>query len=216
MSEVAAIWPVPELRLPGAEIPDDALDRPPLRWPLTIKERDTDEDRAASRRLGAIFRAHYSELHALVMRYVRTRALSEEIIQDAFLAVWQRRFAWTPEMDLKAYVFQTAHNRALNHLRRDRVEIDWQHLVAERREEGGLSQYTVDAREAADVDEMVELMQRAVRSLPARVQRTIVLRLQFHLTNAEIAEVMGVTVKAVERNITRGLKSLRLAFRRPE
>ena len=62
----------------------------------------------------------------------------------------------------------------------------------------------------------VELMQRAVRSLPARVQRTIVLRLQFHLTNAEIAEVMGVTVKAVERNITRGLKSLRLAFRRPE
>jgi RNA polymerase sigma-70 factor (ECF subfamily) len=119
-------------------------------------------------------------------------------------------------MDLKAYVFQTAHNRALNHLRRDRVEIDWQHLVAERREEWGLSQYTVDARDAVDIDEMVELMQRAVRSLPARVQRTIVLRLQYHLTNAEIAEVMGVTVKAVERTITRGLKTLRLAFRRPE
>lgn len=79
-----------------------------------------------------------------------------------------------------------------------------------------MSQYTVDARHAADVDEMVELMQRAVRSLPKRVQRTIVLRLQFHLTNAEIAEVMGVTVKAVERNITRGLKTLRLAFRRSE
>jgi DNA-directed RNA polymerase specialized sigma24 family protein len=47
------------------------------------------------------------------------------------------------------------------------------------------------------------------------VQRTIVLRLQFHLTNAEIAEVMDVTVKAVERNITRGLKTLRLAFRKP-
>jgi RNA polymerase sigma-70 factor (ECF subfamily) len=216
MSEVAAIWPVPELRLPDAEILDDALERPPLRWPLTIRERDTDEDRAASRRLGAIFRAHYSELHAVVVRYVRTRALAEEIIQDAFLAVWQRRFAWTPEMDLKAYVFQTAHNRALNHIRRDRVEIDWQQLVAARREEWGVSQYAVDAHDAADVDETIELVQRAVLSLPPRVQRTIVLRLQYHLTNAEIAEVMGVSVKAVERNITRGLKTLRLAVRRPD
>lgn len=216
MSEVAAIWPVPELRLPDAETLDDALERPPLRWPLTIRERDTDEDRAASRRLGAIFRAHYSELQAVVLRYVRTRALAEEIIQDAFLAVWQRRFAWTPEMDLKAYVFQTAHNRALNHIRRDRIEIDWQQLVAARREEWGVSQYAVDAHDAADVDEMVELVQRAVLSLPPRVQRTIVLRLQYHLTNAEIAEVMGVSVKAVERNITRGLKTLRLAVRRPD
>jgi RNA polymerase sigma-70 factor (ECF subfamily) len=214
MSEVIGVWPVPELHLPDTETLDDSPDRPPLRWPLTIRERDTDEDRAASRRLGAIFRAHYSELHSLVVRYVRTRALAEEIIQDAFLAVWQRRFAWTPEMDLKAYVFQTAHNRALNHLRRERIEIDWQHLVAARREEWGMSQYAVDAHEAADVDEMVELMQRAVRSLSPRVQRTIVLRLQFHLTNAEIAEVMDVTVKAVERNITRGLKTLRLAFRK--
>ena len=216
MSEVAAIWPVPELRLPDAETLDDALERPPLRWPLTIKERDTDEDRAASRRLGAIFRAYYSELHAMVVRYVRTHALAEEIIQDAFLAVWQRRFAWTPEMDLKAYVFQTAHNRALNHIRRDRIEIDWQELVAARREEWGMSQYAVDAHENADVDEMVELVQRAVLSLPPRVQRTIALRLQYHLTNAEIAEVMGVSVKAVERNITRGLKALRLAFRAPD
>ncbi|HXE59940.1 MAG TPA: sigma-70 family RNA polymerase sigma factor [Gemmatimonadaceae bacterium] len=216
MSEVAAIWPVPELRLPDAETLDDALERPPLRWPLTIKERDTDEDRAASRRLGAIFRAYYSELHAMVVRYVRTHALAEEIIQDAFLAVWQRRFAWTPEMDLKAYVFQTAHNRALNHIRRDRIEIDWQELVAARREEWGMSQYAVDAHENADVDEMVELVQRAVLSLPPRVQRTIALRLQYHLTNVEIAEVMGVSVKAVERNITRGLKALRLAFRAPD
>lgn len=216
MSEVAAIWPVPELRLPDAETLDDALERPPLRWPLTIKERDTDEDRAASRRLGAIFRAYYSELHAMVVRYVRTHALAEEIIQDAFLAVWQRRFAWTPEMDLKAYVFQTAHNRALNHIRRDRIEIDWQELVAARREEWGMSQYAVDAHENADVDEMVDLVQRAVLSLPPRVQRTIALRLQYHLTNAEIAEVMGVSVKAVERNITRGLKALRLAFQAPD
>jgi RNA polymerase sigma-70 factor, ECF subfamily len=64
----------------------------------------------------------------------------------------------------------------------------------------------------ADVDEMIEKMQSAVSALPKRVRRTIILRLQWHLTNAEIAEVMGIGVKAVERNITRGFKALREAL----
>ena len=227
MSELAALWPVPDLVLPrvgsvdGARVqlidryrapggkPPSESDRIPIHWPLTIKERDTDDDRDAAALLGAIFRAHYSELFALVHRYVRSRALTEEIIQDAFLAVWKRRPLWAANMDVKAYVFRTAHNRALNHLRRDRVEIDWQRLVAERREEWGMSQYASDARLTADVNETIELMQHAVGRLPKRVRRTIILRLHFHLTNAEIAEVMGISTKAVERNITRGLKALR-------
>lgn len=186
---------------------------PPLdSWPLTINERGADDDRQAAAQLGPIFRTHYAELFALVYRYVRARALAEEIIQDAFLAVWKRRESWGADMDIKAYVFQTARHRAFNYLRRERVELNWQRLVAARREDWGMSQYATDAGVMADVDEMIEKMQSAVSTLPKRVRRTIVLRLQWHLTNAEIAEVMGIGVKAVERNITRGLKTLREAL----
>lgn len=181
----------------------------PVRRPLTIHEGGSADDRTAARQLGAIFRAHYSELFALVYRYVRARALAEEIIQDAFLAVWQKRHTWGPAMDVKAYVFQTVHHRALNRLRRERVELNWQRLIAARREEWGVSQYATDSRVITDVDETIEKMQRAIDGLPRRVRRTIILRLQRHLTNAEIAEVMGISIKAVERNITRGLKALR-------
>jgi RNA polymerase sigma-70 factor, ECF subfamily len=186
---------------------------PPLdRWPLTISERGADEDRQAAAQLGPIFRSHYAELFALVYHYVRSRALAEEIIQDAFLAVWKRRKVWGADMDIKAYVFKTAHHRALNYLRRERVELNWQRLVSARREEWGMSQFASDAGVMADVDEMIEKMQSAVSALPKRVRRTIILRLQWHLTNAEIAEVMGIGVKAVERNITRGFKALREAL----
>ena len=183
---------------------------PPLDcWPLTINERGADEDREAAAQLGPIFRTHYAELFGLVYHYIRSRALAEEIIQDAFLAVWKRRQLWGAEMDIKAYVFRTAHHRALNYLRRERVEINWQRLVAARREKWGMSQFASDAGVMADVDEMIGKMQSAVSALPRRVRRTIILRLQWHLTNAEIAEVMGIGIKAVERNITRGLKALR-------
>jgi RNA polymerase sigma-70 factor, ECF subfamily len=186
---------------------------PPLdRWPLTINERSADEDQQAAAQLSPIFRTHYAELFALVYHYVRSRALAEEIIQDAFLAVWKRRQLWGAEMDVKAYVFKTAHHRALNFLRRERVELNWQRLIAARREEWGMSQFASDAGVMADVDEMIQKMQTAVGALPKRVRRTIILRLQWHLTNAEIAEVMGIGLKAVERNITRGLKALREAL----
>jgi len=186
---------------------------PPIdSWPLTINERGAGEDSEAAAKLGPIFRTHYAELFALVYHYVRSRALAEEIIQDAFLAVWKRRHSWGPDMDVKAYVFRTAHHRALNHLRRARVELNWQRLVAARREEWGMSQYASDAGVMADVDEMIEKMHQAVSALPKRVRRTIILRLQWHLTNAEIAEVMGIGIKAVERNITRGLRALRQAL----
>lgn len=228
MSETIAVWPVPELVPPSVDPFDDPLawlagvlappdssreaDRTWVRRPLTIRERESDGDREAAVRLGAVFETHYRELYAFVHRYVHSRALAEEIIQDAFLAVWQRRRTWGEHMDVKAYVFQTARNRALNFLRRERVELDWQRLVAARRDAWGMSQYTSDSRLVADVDEMIEHMQRAVGALPRRVRRTIILRLQWHLTNAEIGEVMGISAKAVERNVTRGLKALREAL----
>jgi len=186
---------------------------PPLaRWPLTIRERGAEDDREAAAQLGAIFRANYTELFELVVHYVDSRALAEEIIQDTFLAVWKRRRMWGPEMDVKAYVFQTARHRALNHLRRARIELNWQQLLAARRDEWGMSQYATDARVMADVDEVLEQMRRAVNVLPKRIRRTIILRLQWNLTNAEIAEVMGIGLSAVEKNISRALKALRKAL----
>ena len=131
------------------------------------------------------------------------------------LALWQRRNRWGEGdlADLKNYLFVASRNRAVSLLRRQRVEDTWRGGVALGRHETGLGRFTAAAGAASEADPvLVERVERAMAGLPARARETITLRIRRQLTNAEIGEVMGITVKAVERNITRALEALRVAL----
>jgi RNA polymerase sigma factor (sigma-70 family) len=81
-----------------------------------------DAQRAA---FEALFRAHYDGLLRFANRYVRSRAEAEELVHDVLLQVWIRRDALGPSHELKTYLFRATYNRALNHLRRRRIERLW-------------------------------------------------------------------------------------------
>src|SRR5256885_14212682 len=70
----------------------------------------------------AIFRQWYAPLVATTAALLRDRGPAEEIVQDVMLELWRRRESLTLEQSLRAYLFQASRNRALNHLRRLRVE----------------------------------------------------------------------------------------------
>src|SRR5258708_11259229 len=70
----------------------------------------------------AIFRQWYAPLVATTAALLRDRGPAEEIVQDVMLELWRRRATLTLEQSLRAYLFQASRNRALNHLRRLRVE----------------------------------------------------------------------------------------------
>lgn len=171
-------------------------------------ERDAELDRAD---LANIFCVYHEQLCLVARGFVSSRALAEEIVQDAFLSVWRRRPQWPDALDLKGYTFAVVRNVALNRLRRLRVERRWQERAAWRND-GALSQYATEAAHSPDVDEATELLRRVVQQLPKRVRVTIILRLQFQLTNIEIADVMGITLSAVDKNFRRGIRALRVAM----
>ncbi len=188
--------------------------------PSLIPDRMDDTGRdprsaAQAAALETILRSCYDDLYLTVYRYVRSRALAEDVIQDVLLALWQRRSRWGGGdlVDLKSYLFVASRNRAVSLLRRQRVEDTWRGGVALGRHETGLSRFTAAAGAESDADPvLVARLERAMAELPARARETIMLRVRRQLTNAEIAEVMGITVKAVERNITRALEALRGAL----
>src|SRR3954466_1313033 len=89
--------------------------RLPYRGPEWI-ERIRAGDEAA---FEALFRALAPGLCALVARYVHSRAVAEELVQDLFLDLWTRRSQLAVEQALTSYLYMAARNRALNHLKRD-------------------------------------------------------------------------------------------------
>lgn len=170
----------------------------------------------------------YNEsLFALAHRYTRSRETAEDLIHDVFLRVWMRRTALTGDERLRPYLFGAIRNAALMWIRRDRLER--RHLrrptMGDIRREGagvehavgghevpGMSQFAAlaaDARGGREAMELTDELRDAVAQLPPKAREAITLRWQRQMRNAEIAEVMGVSVKTVEFSIARALNHLR-------
>jgi RNA polymerase sigma-70 factor, ECF subfamily len=157
----------------------------------------------------AIFRTHYGSLCAFALRYARDHALAEELVQDLFADLWMRRAAWAARAGSeRAYLLAAVRNRALNLRKRQAVERDWEESESapEVRE---LHPRPARADQLLETAELEHRVRAALESLPERCRLVMHLRWREQLSYAEIAEVMGISVKGVENQLARGLKALR-------
>ena len=68
-----------------------------------------------------LFRTFGPELRLFLARYVGSPAVAEDLVQDLFLAIWDRRDTVRVRGSVRTYLFAAARNRALNHLKRERI-----------------------------------------------------------------------------------------------
>jgi RNA polymerase sigma-70 factor (ECF subfamily) len=177
----------------AAPLPDDVIAR----------IRGGDE-----RAFELLFRAYYAPLCGFAARYVREPALAEELVQELFGDLWARREGWEVRGSPRAYLFAAVRNRALNLRKRQKVERDWEHdeAIADVRE---IHPMPEPADRALETAELHARLHGALESLPERCRLVMQLRWREQLSYAEIAEVMGISVKGVENQLARGLKALR-------
>jgi RNA polymerase sigma-70 factor, ECF subfamily len=158
----------------------------------------------------SMWRAYKNDIGAFVMSYVRSRAAAEEVVQDLFLRIWVQRHLWEVPGPFHTYLFSAARNRAINYLRHERVEAAFRERVAC----GGGDGVAAEAR-AADADEeavthaLAADIGRSVAALPERCQEVFRLVRFHHLSYAEVATVLGISVKTVEVHMGRALTALR-------
>ena len=149
----------------------------------------------------SLFRAFAPGLCTFVARYVDSRAIAEDLVQDLFLTLWRKREEIAIDGAVDVYLFGAARNRALNYLRHQRVEDRFRTMVLER------SDSQVVLREG-EILELLEV-QEAIDTLPARCRLIFSLHHQQGLTYAEIARSLGLSIKTVETQMGRALKALR-------
>jgi len=152
-----------------------------------------------------IFRAWYAPLVRLAEGMLRERAVAEEIVQDVLLELWRRRDRLAPDGSPQAYLFQSTRNRALNHLRHARVKQRTEPMVI-----GEVAPRTEPGPDAQLVEQEIAVALRAaVDDLPPRCREVFELSRVHGLKYAEIAGTLGVSVKAVEAQMGKALRTLR-------
>jgi RNA polymerase sigma-70 factor (ECF subfamily) len=151
----------------------------------------------------AIFRAHYPHLVRMAESVVRERALAEEIAQDVMLELWRRRESLNVEQTFRAYLIRATRNRALNHIRHQRI-------VAR---EAALAALESPSSPSAEEDLLGVELERAVRDaidgLSENCREVFQLSRVNGLKYAEIASTLEISVKTVEKRMGQALSELR-------
>jgi RNA polymerase sigma-70 factor (ECF subfamily) len=163
----------------------------------------SDEHDAIRAQFEALMRAHYSGLCSFVAHMTRSRAAAEDIVQNLFGNLWEQRatFAYAhPE----AYLYRAARNRAINYLRRERVRTAW-----EARAKLTAATAVEEPLASSDAAELQAAIDSAIAALPDRCRLIFTMSREQGLRYHEIAQVLGISVKTVETQMGRALKSLR-------
>lgn len=167
-----------------------------------LRRLKQDDERA----FDALFR-HYSALvYRFAYSYLKSRPAAEEIVQECFIKIWEKRAQLRDDLPLKGYLFTTAHHAVLNELRRDQHHLRLHGQVA-------AAAGPASVPNEVEYQEMEALYQAALEQLPPKQREAFLLSRQQGLSYPEIAERQGVSVKTVEAHMLQALKTLRSYFR---
>ncbi|MDR0757302.1 MAG: RNA polymerase sigma-70 factor [Tannerella sp.] len=175
----------------------------------TFSDRIIQGDRNA---FDVLFRSLYTRLLSFAGGYLHDRAVAENIVQDAFLMLWERHDTLRPDSNIPAWLLTVVKNRILNHIDRLKRQAEAEQVYVERIVRNyELSISTLSACEPEQMfgDEVEQIIRDAVDSLPEQTRKIIAMSRFDELSNREIAEKLNLSVKSVEYHITQALKRLR-------
>lgn len=153
-----------------------------------------------------IFRKYYSFLCKSVYRIIPDTQITEDLAQEVFYEVWRKRAQLKINTSLKAYLKRAALNKALNYIRDQKI--DFRNAPA--KEELVSKQDSIVQELAAD--NLQQEIDAAIDNLPERCRLVFVLSRFEEMSYRQISEQLNISMKTVENQISKALKSLRIAL----
>jgi RNA polymerase sigma-70 factor (ECF subfamily) len=152
---------------------------------------------------GVLVERHTERFYRTAYRYVQNKEAAEDIVQDAFLKLWEDPARWQPERKAKftTWFYRVVVNLCLDWQKRKRpVELDEEAPLADERE-------TMDATMIRTQEQ--KMLEREIAALPERQQTALNLCFDEGLSNQEAADVMGLNLKALQSLIMRAKTTLK-------
>lgn len=155
-----------------------------------------------------LFKTYYKPLCRYANTYLKDPDGAEEIVQGAFIGLWEKRKAITIETSLKSYLYRAVRNSCLNELKHEQVK--QRHLASESLKEEAKSE---PADHLAIHVELEEKIRAAIQTLPEQCRLIFTMSRFEELKYQEIADQLNLSVKTVENQMGKALKLMRIQLK---
>lgn len=148
-----------------------------------------------------------SRLICYASRYV-DEEIAEDLVQDVFIKIWQKKEGYFKEEGLKTYLFRSVQNACLDYLKHKAVETSYAEEFARKLKLEEIRYY--DRLEAAELEkERLDSIYREIAKLPERCREVFTLAYLEGKKSAEIADRLNISQRTVEAQLYKGLKIIR-------
>ncbi|HEX3009706.1 MAG TPA: RNA polymerase sigma-70 factor [Bacteroidales bacterium] len=151
----------------------------------------------------ALYKGFFSMLCMFSYRYVKKTEIAEEIVQDVFYHIWEKRSQFELTTSFKSYLYKSVHNNSLKHLRHQKIVLAYENSTAFSGSE------KVTGQNILEETEVFQILHDVIDDLPERTRDIFQLNRFKGLKYQEIAEYMQISVKTVEAHMSSVLKILR-------
>lgn len=155
-----------------------------------------------------IFYLFYSDLVNYCIRFVGDDDMAEEIVQDIFTKLWIRHASININFSLKSYLYKAVQNHALNYFKYIKQQEKYKQYIGLSAIEG--ADTPLNKLEEKNIKIKIE---ETMLMLPKKCRKVFELKLYDRLKNKEIAEKMNISVKTVEKHVSKAISLLRKTLR---
>lgn len=154
-----------------------------------------------------IFDAYFAPLVAFIIQFTHDRSEAEDIAQQSFMILWEKRAGLRVNTSLKSYVFSIAHNLFIDRYRKSRQMNNY----VEGLKDEALYEITHETDE--ELAEQLKFLDKAIQELPPKCKKIFILNKKEGLPYKAIAEQLGISVKTVEVQLRIALIKIRERFK---
>lgn len=157
------------------------------------------------------FKSHYNDCLKFAYNLVNNnQADAEEIVQDVFLKIWEKREEINIQSSLKAYLFISIRNKAYEFHRKRKV---LPNIISDDLIPNNLPSNKWYEEDRGRVKELESALNSALSALPEKCRQVFLMSRQDSLTYKQIASQLDISVKTVENHMGKALKTLYVSIK---
>jgi RNA polymerase sigma-70 factor (ECF subfamily) len=151
-----------------------------------------------------LYKRYSKRLYKFGHSILKSQEEAENLIQDAYLNLWENRYKVEKDNSVKSYLFTIAYNSAISIIRkkaRESVFIEYLKSLQEINEE--------PVNVELEYKELTNKLDEIIKALPQRQKEVYLLHKVEGLKYNEIAERLNISVNTIENHMSRALKTIR-------